>query len=103
MGVLEQLLLWPDALPDANPPLFPGLGTGSVVCWIAHTKAEVWPRITKFFMNLYTHWVYNHAGYDVTICFRSEVVDVRKRTENDASNGFSLESPKMARTSIPTS
>ena len=28
----------PDALPDANPPLFPGVGTGSVVCW---TETEV--------------------------------------------------------------
>ena len=40
MGVLEQILLWPDALPDANPSLFHGLGTGSVVGWIAHTEAE---------------------------------------------------------------
>ena len=36
-------LLWPDALPGANPPLFPGLGTGSsVVCCTAHTEAETW-------------------------------------------------------------
>ena len=41
MGVLEQLLLWPDALTDANPPLLPGLGTGRVVYWIAHTEAEL--------------------------------------------------------------
>ena len=48
MGVLEQQVLWPDALPDANLPLFPGLGTGSVVCWIAHTEAESMNPIYRF-------------------------------------------------------
>ena len=46
--------------------------------------------------------VYSHTGYDVIIHFRSEVIDVRKKAENDASGGFNPESPKLAPTSTPT-
>ena len=45
-------------------------------------------------MNLHTSRVYNHTGYDVTMYFRSGVIDVRKRAENDNSDGYNLESPK---------
>ena len=43
------------------------------------------------------------TGYDVTMYFRSEVIDFRKRANNNASDGFNLESPKLAHTSTPTS
>ena len=40
-GGFGALLLRPDALPDANRPLFVGLGpAGSVVCWIAHHRGR---------------------------------------------------------------
>ena len=42
--------------------------------------------------NLHTGRFYNRTGYEVTIYFRSEVIDVRKTSENDASDGFNLES-----------
>ena len=54
-------------------------------------------------MSLHTSQIYNYTGHDITMRFRSEVIDVRKRAENDPSNGFNLESPKLADTSISTS
>ena len=33
-------------------------------------------------MNLHTRRIYNHAGYDVTMYFRSEVIGVRKWAES---------------------
>ena len=62
----------------------------------SYISGTVQPRITKFYTILHTHRVDNHTGYDVTICFRSEVIDVRKRADNDASDGFNPESPKLA-------
>ena len=43
----------------------------------------VWPRIAQFYGNLQTYRAYNNAGYDITMYFRPEVIDVRKTTEND--------------------
>jgi len=54
----------------------------------SYISRTVWPRITKFHLNLHAPGVYNSTGYDVTMCFRSEVIDVRKGAENDASDGF---------------
>ena len=48
----------------------------------------VWPRIAKLYRNLYTCRVCDRTGYDITTYFRPEVIDVRKRDENDASDGF---------------
>ena len=87
-----------------------------------------WPGIAKFYKSLHivytrfkilialcVYWnkfihskfktggVYKDNGYDVTIYFRSEVIGVRKTAENDASEGFNLESPKLAHTSTPAS
>ena len=51
------------------------------------------PRIIKFYRNLYTRPVYKRTGYEVTMYLRSEVIGVRKRAENDACDGFNIESP----------
>ena len=51
-------------------------------------------------MNLHTRRVYNHTRYGVTKYFRSEVIDVRKTAENDSSDSFNLESPKLAHKSF---
>ena len=53
-------------------------------------------------MNLHTDRVYNRTGYDDTIYFRSEVIGVRKTSENYASDVFNLESPNVAYTPTPT-
>ena len=45
---------------------------------------------------VHTRRVYNHTGYYITIYFRSEVIVVRTAAENDDSNSFNLESPKLA-------
>ena len=46
MWVLEQLILWPDALPDANPLLFPDLGPAQ---WCAglHTPWQSYPKMAN--------------------------------------------------------
>ena len=43
----------------------------------------------------------NNTGHDVTIYFRSEVIDVRKTAENDASDGFGSNS-SLAAFCLPT-
>ena len=48
----------------------------------------------NFYGNLHTRRIYNHTGYDVTIYFWSEVIDVRERAENDALGGYNLDSAK---------
>ena len=47
----------------------------------SYISRTVWPRLTKFGMILHTGWIYNPTGNDVTIYFRSEVIDVRKRSK----------------------
>ena len=42
----------------------------------------------ELYANLQTGRVYNHTGYDVSMHFRSEVMDVRKTAENAESDGF---------------
>ena len=71
----------------------------------SYISRMVLPRITKFYTNFHTRRFYKRAGYVTTMYFRSEVIDVRKRDENDASDGFYLESPKFVglHTSTPTS
>ena len=39
-------------------------------------------------MNLPTRRVYDHAGYDVTDCFRLAVIEIQKTVENAAYDGF---------------
>ena len=60
----------------------------------------VWPRITNFKTNLHTGRVYSNTS---DIYVRSAVIDVQNMAEHDASDGFNVESPKLANTSIPTS
>ena len=69
----------------------------------SYISKTVWPRITKFYVNIRSRQIYNQTWYDVTMYFRSEVIDVRKRAVNDVFDGFNLESRKLAHASIPTS
>ena len=39
-GGFGALFLWPDALPDANPPPFPGLGPAQWCAGLHTTEAE---------------------------------------------------------------
>ena len=57
------------------------------------------PNFTRIFTPVGS--TYSHTWYDVTIYFQS--IDVRKTAENDASDGFNLDSQKMTHTSTPTS
>ena len=54
------------------------------------------PRIAKFYTNVHTGRVYKHTGYDVTIYFRLAVMEVLKKTvENAVSYGFRLNLSRM--------
>ena len=70
----------------------------------SYFSRTVWPEITEFYKHPY--WsgdrAYLHTRYDVTNCFMSEVIDDWKMAENDTSDGFKMESPNFAHTSIPT-
>ena len=44
-------------------------------------------RITKFYTDICADIVYSYTGYDVTICFWSEVI-ARKLSKNSVSDGF---------------
>ena len=46
--------------------------------------------MTKVYANLHFGRVYNRTGYDVTIYYWSEVIDVRKAAENAAYDGFAV-------------
>ena len=48
------------------------------VCKNVYCAKMVWPRIAKFYTNLRNGRVNYTAGYDITIYFRSEVIDVPK-------------------------
>ena len=60
----------------------------------------VWPKITTFYTNFHTGRVYNHTGYDVTICFWLEVIGVRKTAENDALAKFKKRSKMPSQTTL---
>ena len=55
---------------------------------LSYISRTVQPRITEVYKNLHAGLVDNHTGYDITIDFRSDVIDVRKTVENVASDGF---------------
>ena len=79
MGVLEPLLLWLGALPATPPPpLFPRLGTSSVVCWIAHTEAEFLPTYGSYcvYLRRFTASVYRHGKVllEVLLCVEVALV-----------------------------
>ena len=48
----------------------------------SYISRTVRPRIIKFCANLCTRLVHNHTGYDVTMYFRSEVIEHRKTADN---------------------
>ena len=54
----------------------------------SNISRTVWLRITKFHRYIHTDMLYSHTGYDVTSYFRSPFIEVRKTTENVASDGF---------------
>ena len=67
---------------------------------LSYISRTVCSKITTFYVKIHNRRAYNHTGYDVTTYFRSAVIDVRKRAENDAFGGFNLESAKLAHTFI---
>ena len=44
----------------------------------SYISRTAWRRITQFYINLHTRRVYKQTGYDATIYFRLEVIDVRR-------------------------
>ena len=48
----------------------------------SHISQERFHLKSLYCANLHTGRVYNHTGYNVTIYFRSKVIDVRKMAEN---------------------
>ena len=50
----------------------------------------VWDRLQIFMRNADIHadMVLSHTEYDVTSYFRSTVIEIRKKAENAASDGF---------------
>ena len=54
----------------------------------SYISRPVWPRISKFYMDIHTDLVFSHAKYDVTSYFQSVFIEVRKTAENAPSDGF---------------
>ena len=54
----------------------------------SYVSRTVWHRISKFYTDIQTEVLYSHTRYDVTSCFRSAFIEVRKMLENVATGGF---------------
>ena len=66
----------------------------------SYISRTVWRRITEFYVNINTGQLYNQTQQDITSYFQSESVDVPKMAENDACEGFNLESLNLTNVSI---
>ena len=54
----------------------------------SNNSTTVLPIITKACIDIHADIVFSHAGFDITSCFRSAFVEVRKTAENAASDCF---------------
>ena len=54
----------------------------------SNNSAHVYRRITTFCRDIHADQVYSRTEYDITSYFRSAFIDVRKTTQNAASNCF---------------
>ena len=54
----------------------------------SNNSTAVEPIITKACRDIHADVVLSHLEYDVTSCFRSAFIEVRKTTENAAPDGF---------------